>query len=303
MILTVTPNPAVDQTIELDESLQAGVVQRSTDAEFNSGGNGINVSQFLRALGAETVATGIIGGFTGYFIEQDLQGYDVPTDFVSVDGETRINTTLLTPGGEYHVNQSGPTIDAEAIDDLVTTVGEYEPATINVGGSLPPGMEAADVDRIAGAGEWDTAVEVPGETLRELDRDYEYCKPNRKELTAATGLAIESVDDCAAAAKELQDEGFAHVIASMGGEGAVMVTPEETLYAPALEVDVVDTLGAGDSMLATVLWAYEQGWDDERALRAGVAASAHLVSVTGPSVHELDPDATMDEVTVWSLDG
>ncbi|WP_181687330.1 1-phosphofructokinase [Halorhabdus salina] len=303
MILTVTPNPAVDQTIELDEALRADVVQRSTHAEFNSGGNGINVSQFLRALGSETVATGIVGGFTGYFIEQDLQGYDVPTDFVSVDDETRINTTLLTPDGEYHVNQSGPAVDTEAVDDLVETVREYDPTTINIGGSLPPGMDAGDVDRIAGAGDWDTAVEVPGETLRVLDRDYEYCKPNREELIAATGMAIESVDDCAAAARELHDEGFAHVIASMGGDGAVMVTPTATLYAPALEVDVVDTLGAGDSMLAAVLWAYEQGWDDERALRAGVAASAHLVSVTGPSVHELDPQATMDDVTVWSLDG
>jgi 1-phosphofructokinase len=303
MILTVTPNPAVDQTIEMDEQLRANAVQRSTDAEFNSGGNGINVSQFLRALGSETVATGIVGGFTGYFIEQDLQRYDVPTDFVSVDGETRINTTLLTPEGEYHVNQSGPPVDAAVIDDLVGTVREYDPAMINVGGSLPPGMDAGDVDRIAGAGDWETAVEVPGEILPQLERDYEYCKPNREELAAATGVAIESIDDCAEAARALQDEGFAHVIASMGEDGAVMVTSESTLYAPALEAEVVDTIGAGDSMLAAVLWAYEQGWDDERALRAGVAASAHLVSVTGPSVHDLDPDATMDEVTVWSLDG
>jgi len=303
MILTVTPNPAVDQTIKLNEGIESDTVQRSAEAQFNSGGNGINVSQFLRALGSETVATGIVGGFTGYFIEQDLEGYDVPTDFVSVDGETRINTTILTPRSEYHVNQTGPQADRDAIDELIETVREYDPATINIGGSLPPGMEAEDVDRIAAAGDWDTAVEIHGEVLAALDRDYEYCKPNREELTAATGLEIDSVDDCAEAATALQDKGYERVIASMGADGAVMVTPEESLYAPALEVDVVDTIGAGDSMLAAILWAYEQGWDDERALRAGVAASAHLVSVMGPSVHELDPEATIDQVTVWSLDG
>ncbi|WP_135662493.1 1-phosphofructokinase [Halorhabdus rudnickae] len=303
MILTVTPNPAVDQTIKLNEEIESNIVQRSAEAQFNSGGNGINVSQFLRALGSETVSTGIVGGFTGYFIEQDLEGYDVPTDFVSVEGETRINTTILTPTSEYHVNQKGPKADEDAVDNLIETVREYDPTTINIGGSLPPEMGPADIDRIDAAGDWNTAVEVHGEVLTALDREYEYCKPNREELEAATEMEIDSVDDCAEAAKALQEKGYERVIASMGSDGAVMVTPGETLYAPALEVDVVDTIGAGDSMLAAILWAYEQGWNNEQALRAGIAASAQLVSVMGPSVHELNPETTMDQVTVWSLDG
>jgi len=301
MILTVTPNPAVDQTIEMDEEIEADAVQRSTDAQFNSGGNGINVSQFVRALGEETVATGFIGGFTGYFIEQDLVSYDVPTEFTEVDGQTRINTTLLTPDNEYHVNQSGPSVERTDVDALIDTLQDHEPSVINIGGSLPPGMDAADVDRIASAGEWDTALDVHGELMVELDGEYEYCKPNREELTAATGIEVETIDDCAEAAGELQEMGYERVIASMGGDGAVMVTPEETLYAPPMDVDVVDTIGAGDSMFAAVLWAYEQGWDDETALRAGVATSAHLVSIKGPSVYELDPEATMEQVRVWSM--
>ncbi|ERJ05041.1 Fructose-1-phosphate kinase protein [Halorhabdus tiamatea SARL4B] len=302
MIVTVTLNPAVDQTIKMNTGLESESVQRSVEAQFTSGGNGVNVSQFLQALGSETAATGLIGGFTGYFIEEDLDTYDVPTDFVWVAGVTRINTTILTPRKKYQLNQTGPTVDSDVIDELIEIVSQYEPDTLNIGGSLLPGMDAADVDRIATAGDWDTAVEVPGEVLAELDAEYEYCKPNRKELAAATGREIESVTECVDAAKTLQERGFECVIASMGSDGAVMVTPEETLYAPALDVEVVDTLGAGDSMLAAVLWAFEQGWDAERALRAGVVASAQLVGVMGSSVRELDPEPRLDEVRIWAMD-
>nr|WP_231754587.1 PfkB family carbohydrate kinase [Halapricum sp. CBA1109] len=85
----------------MDEPLAADAVQSTRDMQFTPGGDGINVSEFVHALGGETVATGVTGGFTGYFIEQDLSGLDVPTDFCSVDSApTRINTTILTPPPE-----------------------------------------------------------------------------------------------------------------------------------------------------------------------------------------------------------
>ncbi|MFB6152452.1 MAG: 1-phosphofructokinase [Haloarculaceae archaeon] len=301
MILTITPNPAVDQTIEMDEDLEPDVVQRSTGAQFDSGGNGINVSQFLRALDHDTVATGIVGGFTGYFITEDLKDYDVPTDFIEIDEPTRMNTTILVPDSEYKLNQSGPEIDPSVVDDLIETLREHDPSMINIGGSLPPGMDVDDVDRIAAAGDWETAVDIHGELLPELDETYEYCKPNREELSAALDMEVETIDDCAEAARQLHEMGYERVLASMGAEGAVLITPDKTLFAPALDVDIVDTVGAGDSMFAGLLWAYEQGWSDERALRAGVATSSKLVSVKGPSIHELDPEATMDDVRVWSM--
>jgi 1-phosphofructokinase len=301
MIVTITPNPAVDQTIQMNEDLQADTVQRSTGAQFDSGGNGINVSQFLRALSTETVATGILGGFTGYFIEQDLKGYDVPTDFVEIEDNTRMNTTILPPGKEYKLNQSGPEVDSSVIEDIIAVIRKHDPQIVNIGGSLPPGLGPADIDRIAAAGDWDIALDVHGELMPELEATYEYCKPNESELKDATGIEVNTIDDCAEASRELQQMGFERVIASLGGEGAMMVTPEGTLYAPALDVDVVDTVGAGDSMFAGVLWAYEQGWSDRDALRAGVATSSKLVTVAGPSVRDLDPEERMDDVEIWTL--
>lgn len=305
MILTVTPNPAVDQTIEMPEPLEPDAVQRSSGARFDSGGNGINVSQFVKALGGDTVATGVVGGFTGYFLREDLADYDVTTDFCDIDYEpTRMNTTILTPQAEYHLNQSGPNVDNDVIvEELLAVLREHDPAIIDIGGSLPPGMEPSDVDRIAAAGDWDTAVDVHGPLLPELEETYQFCKPNEIELENATGIQINDIDDCAAAARELQASGYERVVASMGGDGAMMVTPEQTLYAPALDVEVVDTVGAGDSLFAAVLWAYEQGYDDEDALRAGVATSSKVVGISGTSIRTLDITETMEQVRIWTLRG
>ncbi|AWB26500.1 1-phosphofructokinase [Halococcoides cellulosivorans] len=301
MILTITPNPAVDQTVQIEEDLEAGRVQRSTGAQFDSGGNGINVSQFLRAFDAETVATGITGGFTGYFIEQDLADYDVPTDFVGTDEPTRLNTTIHAAGNEYKLNQSGPDVDPSIVDDIIATAQDHDPDVLNIGGSLPPGLSSDAVDRIASAGDWETALDIHGEQLVELDHGAEYVKPNEVELEAATGVDIDSIDDCAQAARELQSMGFERVLASMGSEGAMLVTPEETLYAPALDVDAVDTVGAGDSMFAGALWAYEQGRSDEDALKTAVSVSSQVVEVHGPSARDLDPEARIDDVRLWSM--
>lgn len=301
MILTVTPNPAVDQTIEMAEALEADAVQRSREARFDAGGNGINVSQFINALGDEAPATGIVGGFTGYFIEQSLDAFGVPTDFCETADPTRMNTTILTPQAEYHLNQTGPQVGEAAVDELIEVLHRHEPSIVDIGGSLPPGMDYSAVDRIAAAGDWDTALDIHGDLLPELEETYEYCKPNEIELEEATGIEVNDIDDCAEAANALQEQGFERVIASLGGDGAMMVTPEETLFAPALDVDVVDTVGAGDSLFAAVLWAYEQGWDDEQALKAGVATSSRVVGITGTSIHELDIADVMDEVRVWTL--
>ncbi|MFW6437254.1 MAG: 1-phosphofructokinase [Halococcoides sp.] len=301
MILTITPNPAVDLTVQIDEELVPDQVLRSTGEQFDSGGNGINVSQFLQAFEAETVATGITGGFTGYFIEQDLADYDVTTDFVGTAEPTRLNTTIHAAGDEYKINQTGPDVEPSIVDDLVATAREYDPDILNIGGSLPPGLDRSVIDRIAEAGDWETALDVHGEHLPHLEAGAEYVKPNAVELEGATGVAIESIDDCAEAATELQSMGYERVLASMGGEGAVLVTPAETLFAPALDVDVVDTVGAGDSMFAGALWAWKQGRSDADALRAGVSVSSQVVEVHGPSAHDLDPELRMDDVRIWSM--
>ncbi|MBO4246473.1 1-phosphofructokinase [Halomicrobium sp. IBSBa] len=288
MILTVTYNPAVDQTVTFDEPLASETVNRATDAQFDAGGKGINVSQFLAAMDTATVATGLLGGFTGTFLTEQLEAADIPAEFVTVDEPTRLNTTALAGGTEYKLNQAGPAVDASAVDDLVDRIADHEPARVLVGGSLPPGLESDAIDRIASSGPWRTAVDVEGETLRALSADYALCKPNREELAAATETAVETVEKCVAAASALREQGFERVVASLGADGAVLVGPDGAVHAEPLAVDVVDTVGAGDALLSGVLASLERGERDELALATGVAVASRVVAQAGTGVPDLD---------------
>ncbi|GAA0306480.1 1-phosphofructokinase [Halarchaeum salinum] len=288
MILTVTPNPALDYTVELDEPLEAGTVVRTDGARVDAGGKGINVSQYLHALGSETAASGFLGEPFGRVLADELAESGFETAFVSVEESTRLNQTILATDGEYKINQNGPHVSERALDDLLSRVSERGPPSLVVGGSLPPGVSADDIDRLAAAGDWATTVDVGGEMLADLAGDYALCKPNREELAAATGMATDNVDDCIAAAEALRETGYERVIASLGGDGAVLVGPNGAFVADALDVDVVDTVGAGDSLLAGVLAAYDGGADDATALATGVAVSSRVVGTAGTSVPDLD---------------
>ncbi|KAB1196281.1 MULTISPECIES: 1-phosphofructokinase [Haloferax] len=297
MIFTVTPNPAVDHTIHFDEPLQPGVVHRTDDAVFTAGGKGINVAKYVSALGVDATASGFIGGHFGKFVRDRLEADGVASDFVNIDDNTRLNTTVLADDGEYKLNHNGPHITASDVDELVEAAQANEPDTLLVGGSLPRGMALESVDRLARAGDWRTAVDMGGKYLAELDADYFVCKPNRSELAEATGRTVETNEDAIAAAEALRDGQFEYVLASLGGDGAVLVTEDEILSAPALDVDVVDTVGAGDAILSGFLAALEHGLSDSDALRMGILTAARVVGVAGTRVPHLE-DVLTNETRV-----
>lgn len=299
MIVTVTPNPAVDYTVSLSEEPTSGTISRTDRTRYDAGGKGINVSKYLDMLGTDTLATGFLGGFVGEYLETQLVDAELPAVFVDIEGTTRLNTTLLTPNREYKINQAGPTIEEEAVSILLDTLRERSPETVVVAGSLPPRLETGFVDRIADAGDWETAVDLNGGVLGDLSGSYALCKPNRSELAEATGRKVDSVDAAIEAAYMLRDRGFSRVVASLGADGAVMATPDRALYAPALDVDIVDTVGAGDALLSGVLDGLSRGESDEAALETGIAVAARAVGVPGTRVPSLtNVQTACDAVTV-----
>ena len=295
-------NPALDHTLTIDEPLREGAVARTDDAKFDAGGKGINAAQFLTAMDRPCVATGLLGGFTGSFIRETLQDDGVETAFIDVDGTTRLNTTAIAAAEEYKLNQAGPTVGESVVDALLEQVRAQSPDRVLIGGSLPPGLSPDAIDRIAAGGDWETIVDTGGDVLRELDAQYGLCKPNRAELGDATGADVSTVEGCADAADAFRDRGFDRVLASLGADGAVLVGDTGRLYAEALDIDVVDTVGAGDALLSGVLSAWEAGADDETALRTGVAVSSQVVQRAGTAVPDLnDIGSLRDGVTVRRL--
>ncbi|WP_266082191.1 1-phosphofructokinase [Haladaptatus caseinilyticus] len=288
MILTVTLNPAVDHTVELDCVLTDDTVARTDDSQFDPGGKGINVSKYLVEQNVQTVATGFVGDFLGRFLQEELTRSDILTDFVEISGCTRLNTTILTPHAELKINQDGPIIDDTAADLIIEAITRHNPQTVVIAGSLPPGVGPEIIDRVAEAGSWEVVVDVRGEVLHALEGEYALCKPNREELAAATGTDIGSLEDAFSAVRSLREQGFERVVASLGEDGAIMATSDAVLHAPALDVDVVDTVGAGDALLSGVLAERHRGGTDATALCTGVAVASRVVSVSGTSVPVLD---------------
>jgi 1-phosphofructokinase len=297
MILTVTLNPAVDHTIRLNESLNTGAVQRTSDVRFDAGGKGINVSKYLTGLGTETVATGIFGGFLGSFIENRLTAAGISHDFVEIDDQTRLNTTVLA-NEEYKINHTGPTVDISMVDTIVERIRTYDPDTVVVAGSLPPSLDVGAIDRITDSGNWETVVDIGGQNLERLTETYTLCKPNREELAAATDEPTRTVDDCLRAAETLRSNGFDRVVASLGTDGALLVTRSETLHAPAINVDVVDTVGAGDALLAGVLAAFAQDRAVEEALQMGVAVASRVVTTPGTTIPSFSVLNDIDDAAI-----
>jgi 1-phosphofructokinase len=303
MILTVTLNPAVDQTLQFDEPLAPDRVMRAEEARFDAGGKGINVAQFLAGMDRACVATGLVGGFTGQFVRDRLADDSIPTDFVEADGPTRLNTSAIADGVEYKLNHDGPVADDDDIEAIVEVVRRRDPDTVVVGGSLPPGVTTDAVDAIAAAGEWETIVDMDGPQLTALAGQYALCAPNDVELADALGRELPTVEACAEAAQTFRAEGFDRVLASLGDAGALLVTESTTLFAEPLETDVVDTVGAGDALLSGVVAAWADGADDELALRTGVALATLVVGRAGPTVPDREAVRELRErVTVRTLD-
>lgn len=292
-IVTVTFNPAIDYTVATD-TLVDGDVARTDEARFDPGGKGINVAGYLAALDVDALATGIIGGFTGSFIETRLDEDGLAHDFVSIPDNTRLNVTLSTPDAEYKINHDGPTVAADAVARVVDRIEAHAPEIVVVGGSLPPGLDVDAIDAVATAGAWDTVVDVDGSALARLDAPYTACKPNREELRAATGLPTDTVDECVAAARALRDQGYDRVVASLGPDGAILVSADGTTHVPATDVDVVDTVGAGDALLSGVLCGWIRGYPDETALALGVDVATCVVGTAGTAA---DVVADFDSTT------
>lgn len=301
MILTVTFNPAVDHTALIDGDLEAGAVTRGHDAVFDAAGKGINVTKYLTGMGYTSVATGPIGGFLGDFVEEDLDRQGASHDFVRVEGLTRLNTTVDAPDAEYKINLDGPTMPDDVEERLLETVERHDPDIVVLGGSMPPGMDEAIIDHLS-TGDWRTAIDVHGEILGRREEAFFFAKPNREELEEATDMSVETQEQLLAAADRLREQGMEQVLVSLGEDGAIYVTENGAFRADALDVDVADTVGAGDAAVAGAISAIEDGSDDEEVLKRAIAASSRVVAMSGVSIPDFDAiDDLADAVRVEQI--
>ena len=309
MILTVTLNPCIDQTLFVD-GLKPHDTNRVLRTETDSGGKGVNLARVAVELGADALATGFLGGGAGAFVRKVLDAQGARHDFVEIEGDTRTNVAVEDGSGQPPTtfNSKGPMVAPAEWDRLVAKVTSlcHGASWVAFGGSLPGGVpveayfELGSVVKQAGCR---LIVDADGEAMRRaLDAKPHFIKPNRKEAGRLLGRSVESVDDAVFAAEELLqylDTDGACVV-SLGSDGAVLAWPGGTLIGRPIEVEAHSTIGSGDSLIGAMLAALERGSSLEEAFRLGIAAGAATAMTDGaeiarkPVVESLLPLATLE---------
>ena len=307
MILTVTLNASVDKAYHMTEGIQDGSVMRVASCRNSAGGKGLNVARIVRLCGAKVAATGFTGGHNGAYLEELLTADGIPHRFAHVAGETRCCLNILDPvfsSTEYL--EPGCTIarDEEAnfltklFPDVLTGCD-----VVTLSGSIPQGLAPdiyARMTAIARKAGKKVILDTSGEPLKAgIEALPTMIKPNADEMEMLTGRPVKNRDDLIAQAGALHDKGIPTVVISMGGDGALMVCEDGVFTGRPPKIDVVNTVGCGDSMVGAFAVAMERGLAPEEQLRYAVAVSAaNALSPATGSFKQQDFEGIFSEVVV-----
>jgi 1-phosphofructokinase len=305
VIVTVTPNPALDRTIEVAR-LRRGDLHRVARATVEPGGKGINVSRMLAAQGVATKAVFPAGGPEGEALVGML-AHVFPARAVMIAEPLRVNVAVVEPGGRVtKLNEEGPELSAADEASLLAAVREAARGSrwVVSCGSLPRGLEVtfhAAVVHAAHAEGARAAVDASGEALlAALPAHPDLVKPNRDELEEAVGWTIETFGDAVAAARTLVARGARSVLASFGGAGAFLVDTGSEWHGFARCEQVQSTVGAGDALLAGFV---ADDLPPTEALRQAVEWAAQSVAMPGNAVTALDRGVAAEGVVSAHVDG
>lgn len=288
MIVTVTMNPAIDKTVEID-SLLPGGLNRIQKVEYDAGGKGINVSKTICELGGESIATGFLGGNSGKTIESVLNAKNIRNDFIWVEGETRTNTKVFESNGAVtELNEPGPVIGQAQLDELMGKLDGYagEDTLFILAGSIPNGVDKniyAQIIRMVHEKGAKVLLDADGELFRNaLEAGPDIIKPNRVELEEYAGIDYRASEtELLQMAKKLMEKGIETVAVSMGRSGAMFVREGYEVKCPALSVKAHSTVGAGDAMVAALAYAWNAKLDNDETVRLCIATSAGAVTTIG----------------------
>jgi 1-phosphofructokinase len=297
VIVTLTLNPSVDRTVEV-ETLARGEVMRAQSVRVDPGGKGINVSRALATHGPSTRAVVTVGGAEGEHLIALLRDTGIEIVPVGIRAAIRSNITVVEPDGTTtKFNEPGAQLSAEelaAVFAAVKTAVESADWLV-ASGSLPPGTPAsvyADLIRSLADSGTCVAIDTSGPALEAvLDAGPTLVKPNRDELAEVTGRQLLTIADVVDAACRLRDLGASAVLASLGADGAVLVDGDGAIHGRTPAVAPLSSVGAGDAMLAGFLAAGGKGSD---ALVEGLAWGAAAVLQPGsgmPSPDDIDRGA------------
>lgn len=291
MIYTITLNPSIDYIFKV-EHFEEGALNHIFDEEALPGGKGLNVSRIMKALGTTATNLGFLGGFTGDFIEQKLAEHQIPHDFVKIEHPTRINLKMKA-NTETELNGLGPTINSQEVAQFMQKIAQIKMGDVVIlSGSIPKSLsdnfynEIVTMIKNQGAS---FVVDTSGEKLWPLlSKEPLLVKPNQHELGLLFNTKIESIEEIVDHGKALLDKGAQHVIVSLGGEGSIYIGKTGVYRAQAINGSLVNSVGAGDSMVAGFV---------ETLLKTNDPLEAYKIAVACGTATAFTQDlATMEQI-------
>lgn len=308
-ITTLCLNPALDVTYHVSKLIPEQK-SRSDAARHDPGGNGINIGRALKRMQIEAHTFCIVAGDVGQLLQRLLEQQLDNVYYEHVDGETRINSTVieLDTQTQYQVTDAGteiPKIQLDrVINDFVKLTGQgFGIITGSCQPNVPCGLYAELVERINDSG-GKPVIDTHGEALIQAIKAQPFLiKPNRYELETIINRELPSIEDVASEARKIQKHGVTHVCISLGDEGAILVSPDNSYYAKALNVPINTTVGAGDSMVAGLVTGFSLAKEPQQALRYGISCGAGTVMHPGTELFSGDELAGFrQQVVIETLD-
>ena len=294
MILTITANPSVDISYQL-EKFNIDDVTRTSDIEKHAGGKGIHVGYVLKELGTKPVHSGFAGGKLGEFIEEGLENRGQEARFVKIKGDTRNCIAILHEGKQTEILEAGPTISKKEEEEFLNKLDQISKGChiINISGSLPKGLTSdfyKEIIKYVKKHDKFVSVDTSGKTLKDMinaEEKPDLIKPNETEIADVLGRKIEKKD-----LKEiLQEEPFKdipYIIVSMGKDGAMVKIKDKIYNSKVPKVEAVNPVGSGDSSLAGALFAIDEGKSDEEIIKTSMTCG--LLNVLTEEIAHIEID-------------
>ena len=278
MIYTLTLNPAIDYYIDMNK-FEEGELNKVNNAYTLPGGKGINVSKVLKNFDVESMALGFYGGFTGNYIKTHLKDYGIKDGFIELEEDTRINVKLKTDNSESEISGKSPNISNKNIEELFKLIGNIKENDILVlSGSIPNSVRNSiykEIIDLLKNKNIKVILDSRDEAFKEAIKSGVFLsKPNKNELKEYFNKEINSLEDIIFYSKKLIEEGSQNLIVSMGKEGSVLITKDAVYKGNAPDGKLISSVGAGDSMVAGIVYGISKGLNIEDSYKYAIASGS-----------------------------
>jgi 6-phosphofructokinase 2 len=276
-VVTVTLNPTIDKNYFVDRVAPDHKL-RSRNPTSDPGGGGINVSKGIKELGGQSTAFFVSGGRTGKYLEDLLTTAGIDFRAFANEEETRESITITEHASnkQYRIVTEGPTVSIKVVDEILDACKKLKPAFLVASGSLPKGLPPDTYARFASLAKSMGSrfvLDTSGDALTAAaDVGVFFMKPNLRELSKLAGVEELELDHVDQAAREIINKGWCTaVVVSLGPSGAMLVTDKHFIHYRTPTVKMRSTVGAGDSMVAGIVWGLQSGFPNEDVVAWGVA--------------------------------